>query len=167
MFTRMNLRAALLLLSLSLGCSGASRLTLDDVASLFHDDVRWGRLPAAQGAVAAAMQTEFVRHHRTWGSLVHIMDIEVEQMRATPATGTIRLRVVWTRGYDSTDVRESVVEERWAFGGTWRIESESVIGGDAGLFASTDEPQGDAGAPDAAPVAPEGTRAPAAKRSFR
>lgn len=138
------MKLRLLLVLCVLGCAGASRMTLDDVAALFHDDVRWGRFPAAQGAVSPAMQAEFTRHHRAWGTLVHIMDLEVDQMRTTGSEGIVRMRVVWTRGHDSTDVRESLVEERWSRSGTWHIDSESVIAGDEALFVSP-EPAGDAG----------------------
>ena len=129
------------LLSLALvaaaACSSSTRQSFDETAALFHDDLRWGRLPTAEGAVDPAIRTAFTQRHRPWGVTVHIMDVEVESMRANSDRGTVRLRVMWTRGTDSTDVRESLVEEAWeSTDGAWRLRNEAVIAGDAGLFGT-------------------------------
>lgn len=129
------------LLSLALvaaaACSSSTRQSFDETAALFHDDLRWGRLPTAEGAVDPAIRTAFTQRHRPWGVTVHIMDVEVESMRANSDRGTVRLRVMWTRGTDSTVICESVVEESWeAAGSGWRLRNEAIIAGDAGLFGT-------------------------------
>lgn len=129
-------------------CSTTMRQSFDETAALFHDDLRWGRLPTAEGAVDPAIRAAFTQRHRPWGVTVHIMDVEVESMRANAAHGTIRLRVMWTRGTDSTEIRESVIEEAWETGGSgWRLRNEAIIAGDAGLFGTPTA----AAAPSAAP----------------
>lgn len=118
-------------------CNATNRQTFDETAALFHDDLRWGRLAASEGSVAAGMRTAFNQHHQSWGVVVHVMDIEVESMRTSSSASSARLRVVWTRGTDSTDVRESVVEEAWeSTDGAWRLRNEAVIAGDASLFGT-------------------------------
>ncbi len=119
----------------AIGCSSASQQTLDDVASLFHDDVRWGRLPAAETVVTASLRTAFDHHHEGWGTRVRIMDMEVEGIRTALGTGTIRVQVQWTLGEDSTDLRQSLIEEDWVNqGGAWQLHGESVVVGDADIF---------------------------------
>jgi hypothetical protein len=127
---------ALTLVTLA-ACGATTRQSFDETAALFHDDLRWGRVPVAEAAVLPSIREAFVQHHRGWGVVVHVMDIEVESLRTASERSTARLRVVWTRGTDSTDVRESLVEEAWeASGGAWRLRNESVIAGDAGLFGT-------------------------------
>jgi hypothetical protein len=126
-----------LVVLLAAGCNTTNRQTFDETAALFHDDLRWGRIPVAEAQVDPSIREAFVQHHRTWGAVVHVMDIEVEALRASSTRSTARLRVVWTRGTDSTDVRESVVEETWEnTAGRWRLHNEAVIAGDAGLFGT-------------------------------
>jgi hypothetical protein len=121
----------------SMACNATTRQSFDETAALFHDDLRWGRIPTAEGVVDPSIRAAFVQRHRPWGVTVHIMDVEVESMRANADRGTVRLRVMWTRGTDSTVVRESVVEESWeATGAGWRLRDEVVIAGDAGLFGT-------------------------------
>src|SRR5581483_5478854 len=112
--------------------------TLDETATLFHDDLRWGRLPAAETSVDGRLRAAFSAHHRGWGSQVQLMDMDVEGIRAAPGAGTVRMRVQWTHGADSTDVRESLIEEQWeVVGGAWRLRNESVLAGDPGIFGPT------------------------------
>ena len=143
-------RTLVLALALALSACGASqRQSFDETAALFHDDLRWGRIPAAETSVSPAIRTAFSEHQRAWGAVVHVIDIEVESMRTSSSSSSARLRVVWTHGTDSTDVRESLVEEAWeSSGGRWVLRNESVIAGDAGLFGAP------AGAPGATPAAP-------------
>ncbi len=127
----------------TLGCGAAntSRQALNETTTVFHDDLRWGRLPSAEGSVDPRMRGAFTAHHRHWGTTVQVMDVEVEHLRVASSRAMARLRVVWTRGVDTTDVRESVVEENWeSQGGTWLLRDESVIGGDPGLFGTPETP---------------------------
>ncbi len=118
-------------------CNATTRQSFDEAAAIFHDDLRWGRLPVAEASVMPSIRDAFVQHHRGWGAVVHVMDIEVESLRTSSSRSTARLRVVWTRGTDSTDLRESVVEEAWeSTDGAWRLRNEAVIAGDAGLFGT-------------------------------
>jgi len=118
-------------------CSTTMRQSFDETAALFHDDLRWGRLPTAEGAVDPAIRAAFTQRHRPWGVTVQIMDVEVESMRANADRGTVRLRVMWTRGTDSTEIRESVIEEAWETGAAgWRLRNEAIISGDASLFGT-------------------------------
>lgn len=130
------MRAAIALL-LCLGCVSTNRATLDETAALYHDDLRWGRLPAAETAVDPRMRAAFGQHHRAWGAQVRVVDLDVDAIRAGSTTGALRVRVTWTSGGDSTDVRESLVEEAWeSVGGNWRLRAEVVVAGDPGLFGA-------------------------------
>jgi hypothetical protein len=119
------------------GCATSMRQTLDETAAVFHDDLRWGRLPAAETAVDTEMRAAFQAHHRGWGESVQVIDVEVESLRATSDRGSARLRVSWVHANDSTDVKQSLVEEQWeSRAGAWRLRGETVIAGDPGLFGT-------------------------------
>lgn len=119
------------------GCSTSMRQTLDETAALFHDDLRWGRIPAAETAVDGEMRAAFQAHHRGWGETVQVIDVEVESLRSGADRGSARLRVAWVHVSDSTDVKQSLVEEQWeSRGGAWRLRGETVIAGDPGLFGT-------------------------------
>ena len=120
-----------------LGCATSMRQTLDETAAVFHDDLRWGRLPAAETAVDTDMRAAFQAHHRGWGVSVQVIDVEVESLRSSSERGTARLRVAWVHAGDSTDVKQSLVEEQWeSRAGSWRLRGETVIAGDPGLFGT-------------------------------
>jgi len=136
-------------------CASGTRVGLDETAALFHDDLRWGRLPAAEASVGGPLRAAFHARRRGWGSEVTVVDLEVVHLRQNSGRGTARVRVAWTRGNDSIDIRESVVEEVWeARLGVWQMSAEAVIAGDPGVFAVV--PDADAGAADAAVVARPG-----------
>lgn len=119
------------------GCVSTDRRMLDETTTIFHDDLRWGRLLSAQGVVDGRMRRAFAEHHRGWGTDIHVVDVEPVHVSQSSDSGVARLRVSWTRGYDATDLRQSVVEERWECQqGTWRLRNESVVAGDEGLFGT-------------------------------
>ncbi len=119
------------------GCNTSMRQTLDETAAVFHDDLRWGRLPAAETAVDTEMRVAFQAHHRGWGQTVQVIDVEVESLRSNQNRGSARLRVAWVHAGDSTDVKQSLVEEQWeSREGAWRLRGETVIAGDPGLFGT-------------------------------
>jgi hypothetical protein len=137
---------------LCFGCIATNRVTLDETAALFHDDLRWGRIPAAETSVDARAREAFQQHHRGWGAQVRVVDLDVDAVRTASSTGMLRVRVTWVGGNDSTDVRESLVEEHWAStDGNWRLVRESVIAGDATLF-----PEAPAATPGTTPSATPG-----------
>lgn len=127
----------LALFSLLAACAAVNPFRLEDQVALFHDDLRWGRMPAAEQSVAASARALFARHHARWGREVQIVDLEVESSRIAGTTGTVRARFVWTRP-DEAEVRETVVETRWRAGmnGSWSMDDEQIVGGDPALFAS-------------------------------
>lgn len=149
---------SLLAVLLCLGCISTNRATLDETAALFHDDLRWGRIPVAEAAVEARAREAFQQHHRGWGREVRVVDLDVDSVRLASTTGSLRVRVTWVGGTNSTDVRESVVEERWvSTDGNWRLTHEAVIAGDETLFPAATP----AATPGAAPAAtPAETPAP-------
>ena len=119
------------------GCNATTRQSFDETAALFHDDLRWGRMPAAELAVDAEMRAAFQAHHRTWGESVQVIDVEVDSVRSTTDHGSVRLRVSWVHAGDSTDVRQTVVEETWESRlGAWKLRGERVVGGDPGVFGA-------------------------------
>lgn len=131
----MDARTTLILFALS-GCT-MTRQTLDQTVHLFHDDLRWDRMPMAETVVAPEARPGFQQRHRTWGSQIRIVDIEPVQVGTGGVRGVARVHVQWIGGEDSTEVRDSVVEERWdATYGRWMLRSERVVAGDPGLLAT-------------------------------
>jgi hypothetical protein len=124
-------------LALVVACAGANTFRLDDAAAMHSDDLRWGRLPAAEMSVSDALRPRFVREHAAWGRAVHIVDVELENTRSSGLTGIARTRYVWTRAND-IDTRETVVETHWRgrLDGGWICDDERVVWGDPALLAT-------------------------------
>jgi hypothetical protein len=124
-------------LALLLGCASVNLARLDDTVTLFHDDLRWGRLPAAELSVADELRARFVRGHAVWGSSIRIVDLEVEGARIRGSSGIVRAHYLWTRGTE-VDTRETVVETHWRgrFDGTWVCDGERIVEGDSSLLAA-------------------------------
>jgi hypothetical protein len=70
---------------LCFGCIATNRVTLDETAALFHDDLRWGRIPAAETSVDARAREAFQQHHRGWGAQVRVVDLDVATPGTTPS----------------------------------------------------------------------------------
>lgn len=120
------------------GCAAANPFRLTDQVALFTDDLRWGRMPAAESQLAAPMRASFSRRHAGWGRSLQIMDVEVDETRVSGLIGTVRTRYTWMRR-DEMDTRETVVETRWratAMSGDWTCEDERIVAGDPSLLAS-------------------------------
>lgn len=120
------------------GCAAINPFKLDDTVALFHDDLRWGRYPAAEQAVAASYRARFARRAAAWARSVRIVDMELEAIRRAGLTGTVRARYTWTRP-DEIDTRETVIETHWRGDpgtGSWFCDGESVVGGDPALLAA-------------------------------
>ena len=117
-------------------CAAANPFRLEDQIAVFHDDLRWGRLPAAEQQVAPAARPNFARRHAQWGRAVRIVDVEMEGTRVSGLIGVARAHYTWTRAQD-VSTRETVIETRWHAGmdGNWIIEDERVISGDATMLA--------------------------------
>ncbi|MBL8603650.1 MAG: hypothetical protein JNK72_17120 [Myxococcales bacterium] len=147
-----------LALTLTLGCVSPTRPSFDETAALFHDDLRWGRLPAAEGSVDSSLREAFTQHHRNWGRRVNIVDLELDGARVNGTRGSARLQVSWVRGNDSTMIRETIVEEHWELRAAgWRLTDEAIVSGDTELFAALE-----ANAPGDAAVASDAS-APASR----
>jgi hypothetical protein len=130
--------AVLVVALLAHGCAAANPFRLSDQVALFTDDLRWGRIPAAETQLAQPMRASFSRRHAGWGRALQIMDVEVDETRVSGLIGTVRTRYTWMRR-DEMDTRETVVETRWratAMSGDWTCEDEHVVGGDPTLLAS-------------------------------
>ena len=118
-------------------CAALNPFRLDDQVALFHDDLRWGRMPAAESAVDSSIKERFTRMHAAWGRSVHIIDVDLEGTRVSGINGTVRAHYIWTRDSDVA-IRETVVETSWRAGmmGSWKCEDEHVVSGDATLINS-------------------------------
>jgi hypothetical protein len=128
--------ALLPLLALT-ACAAANPMRFDDQVAVFHDDLRWGRLPAAETSVDPRMREQFQRRHAAWGRTVQIVDLEIEGTRMQGLVATVRARFLWLRGQD-VETRETIVETRWraGMGRDWILDDEQVVGGDPSLLAT-------------------------------
>jgi len=125
------------IVALGSGCAAANPFRLDDQVALFTDDLRWGRMPAAEMALSPELRAAFVRRHAAWGHFVQIMDVEVETTRVSGLVGTVRTRYTWMHRNDM-DTRETSIETRWRPGGlsgNWVCDDERVVSGDPALLA--------------------------------
>ncbi len=119
-------------------CAAANPFRLGDQVALFTDDLRWGRLPAAETQIAPSLRAAFSRRHRSWGHALQIMDVEVDETRVNGLVGTVHTRYTWMLR-NEMDTRETVVETRWraaGMSGDWTCEDEHIVAGDPALLAS-------------------------------
>lgn len=121
---------------LASACGAANPFRLDDQVALFTDDVRWGRMPAAETQLSSEMRVSFTRRHAAWGRALQVMDVEVDATRVSGLVGTVRTRYVWMRRND-VETRETMVESRWRatpLSSNWVCEEERIVSGDPGLL---------------------------------
>lgn len=124
--------------ALGSGCAAANPFRLDDQVALFTDDLRWGRMPAAETALSPELRASFVRRHAAWGHFVQIMDVETDTTRVSGLVGLVRTRYTWMHRNDM-DTRETTIETRWRAGGlsgNWVCDDEHVVSGDPALLAN-------------------------------
>ena len=135
MRTLPSLAVSVALTTVASACAALHPFRLDDQVALFHDDMRWGRMPAAIAQIVPSQRRDFERRHASWGRDVRIIDIELEAPRSDGLTGTARARYVWL-GPAEVATRETVVETRWraGAGGSWICDDEQVVSGDPTLL---------------------------------
>ncbi len=124
--------------ALASACGAANPFRLDDQVALFTDDVRWGRMPAAETQLSPEMRATFARRHASWGRLLQVMDVEVDATRVTGLIGTVRTRYVWMRRNDM-ETHETITESRWRatpMNSSWVCEDEHIVSGDPGLLVA-------------------------------
>ncbi|MEI8254264.1 MAG: hypothetical protein WCJ30_01180 [Deltaproteobacteria bacterium] len=124
--------------ALASACGAANPFRLDDQVALFTDDVRWGRMPAAETQLSPALRATFARRHAAWGRALNVMDVEVDATRVSGLVGTVRTRYVWMRRNDM-ETRETIVESHWRatpLNSSWVCEDESIVSGDPGLLVA-------------------------------
>jgi len=147
---------------LTCSCAAFNPQRLDEQVAMYHDDLRWGRLPAATQFVAARNVARFLRRHARWTRDTKILDVETEAIETRGVVSTVRTRFAWTLP-DEVEIRETVLETRWRSieAGRWLIDDERVVSGDPSLLASGDPPSSPNATPSpAATPSPDATQQP-------
>jgi len=110
---------------------------LNDAVQETNMAMRMGRNDIALEHVAAAARLEFMAHHKTWGGMVSIVDVEfggVEKM--TEKEAVVLVGFQWFRPSEG-QLRTTVVRQTWKNddgSGPWWLAAEERASGDVGLF---------------------------------
>ena len=83
---------ALTLVTLA-ACGATTRQSFDETAALFHDDLRWGRVPVAEAAVLPSIREAFVQQTRNATRLSEFLVRELVK-RTNPNTAEGRAMLV-------------------------------------------------------------------------
>ncbi|GAC1533670.1 MAG: hypothetical protein NVS3B10_27880 [Polyangiales bacterium] len=110
---------------------------LNDVVQETNLALRFGRNDVAIEHVIAKARSQFIAHHRTWGSELRIADVElgaVEKM--TEKEAIVLVGFSWFRPAEGT-LRTTVVRQTWKNdegSGPWGLFAEERVSGDIGLL---------------------------------
>lgn len=112
-----------------------SAALVQQTASEFNVNTRFGRMEMAGENVAPNYRDEFARVHNRWGGDVRIADSELAgmQMRAKEEAEVL-VRVSWFRT-DEGDLHSTAIRQTWRdHHGMWMLEREERLSGDFGLL---------------------------------
>jgi hypothetical protein len=104
-------------------------------AQEFNLDSRLGHGEASLDRVAPEARERYGAQHRTWGTSVRVVDVEILGMRAQSEHDAKALvRVSWYRPEDE-ELRSTTVEQTWNDKATgWQLVQERRVEGEMGLL---------------------------------
>jgi hypothetical protein len=101
-------------------------------------DLQFGRNELAIARVAPSARDDFVAHHRGWGSIVRVADVDLQGMKPSGEHEIdVFVRVAWYR-LDQQDLFTTIVKQTWHEDGVttgWQLVSERRVDGAIGLLA--------------------------------
>ncbi len=113
--------------------SAAARL--GETANDYLVHLRFGRTGLLPGFEKAESRAKLAQQHASFGHERLVTDADIVAVHAAEERGTIVAQVAWYSPGQQI-LRNSTVEQTWVKGpnGTWLVEAESVVGGDAALL---------------------------------
>jgi hypothetical protein len=126
--------------------SNAARM--QQQASDFNTDIRFGRNELAIEKVGEKEREDFLRRHKAWGKTVTLADYELIGAKMVDDDhAEVSIKYDWYHS-DENELHATTVRQKWqTYHGDWRLTGESCIDGDETLFA--------VGAPRARPESPQ------------
>jgi len=117
----------------------------------FNLDSRFGRSDLVLGRVDPDERDEYTAHHKAWGSLVRVADIEMAGMKPHgDADVDIFIHVAWYK-MNEQELHQTTLKQHWhSKTDAWMLSSEARLDGDPGLIGEPVVQQ-----------APDGPRMPA------
>ena len=134
-----------------LGCpyvpTNASKM--QEAASDFNTNVRFGRNELAVEQVLPESREDFLRHRKTWGKELTVADYElVSAKMVDDDNADVCIKYNWYNVSDN-DLHITTVKQRWKKRkGSWKLATEVRSDGDSGVFGE-DGPTRVAGDPQA------------------
>jgi hypothetical protein len=124
---------------------------MQQAASDFNTDVRFGRNELAIERVNEGERADFLRRHKSWGKDVTLADYELVGAKMVDDDhAEVSIKYDWYH-VDQTELHATTVRQKWqTYHGDWRLTGEACIDGDEALFA--------VGTPRARPESPQPIR---------
>lgn len=157
----MRASSPILLLGLFLGGCLFQNLTparqLQDTVYQLNDETRWARIDLASEKVSPDYRARFVLAHRAWGHDIAIADIDPTHIQLAGEGESARslVTVTW---YDqrTMELSRTVLTQQWVHTDNgYRLDGETIVGGNEDLLAPVSDEELEALAP-AAPAATAG-----------
>ena len=113
---------------------------LTDAVTEMNKATRWGQLNFAAQMVEPVYRPQFLANHAHWGERVQVADSEVVHVELTPDEDNAVAMIVYQwYATEAMTLHQSVVRQRWAREGDgYALLSETIVQGDARLFAQAD-----------------------------
>lgn len=104
-------------------------------AQEFNLDSRFGRSELVLGRVDPDERDEYTAHHKAWGSLVRVADIEMAGMKPHgDADVDVFVHVAWYR-MNEQELHQTTLKQHWhSKTDAWMLQSEARLDGDPGLI---------------------------------
>jgi len=104
-------------------------------AQEFNMDSRFGRSEVVLSRVDPDEREEYTAHHKAWGALVRVADIEMAGMKPHgDADVDIFVHVAWYR-MNEQELHQTTLKQHWhSKTDAWMLSSESRLDGDPGLI---------------------------------
>jgi hypothetical protein len=113
--------------------SNAARM--QQIASDFNTDVRFGRNELAVERVGEKEREDFLKRHKAWGKTVTLADYELVGAKLVDEDNAdVSIKYDWYHS-DENELHSTTVKQKWqSKKGDWRLVGESCVDGDESLF---------------------------------
>jgi hypothetical protein len=130
---------ALLLLFLT-GCPvpPTTGARVQEAATEFNVNMRFGRMEMASEKVAAKHREDWGKRHKVWGNKVRIADTEMAGVKTiSDKEAEVFVRVAWYRP-EEQELKNTSIRQKWQnISGDWQLVSEERTEGEPGLFGES------------------------------
>lgn len=128
-------------LAANVACMPSAAARLGETANDYLVHLRFGRTAVLPGFEKAESRSKLAQQHASLGRERQVTDADIVAVQAGEDRGTVVAQIAWYAPGEQL-LRNSTLEQSWVKGpnGTWLVEAESVVGGDAALYRA--EPAG-------------------------